>query len=364
MNKKNKVIAISGYYGFNNTGDEAVLYSILHTLNKKDKTIKPIVLSNEPLKTSNTYSVGSVNRWSIKQVVSIVMKSDVLISGGGSLLQDVTGVKSLLYYLSIIVLAKIFGKKVMIYSQGIGPLKSNIGKKLVSLVLNHVDCITVRDEASKKLLKNIGVKKSIKVTADPVLCQSFEEINLESGKKIIIRNGIQKKQQIVGISVRNWNNLKEYKKAIAKLADKLVLEGYQVLYIPFHFPDDISACRDTMRLMKEEAFILKDNISVHEMFSLIGNLNLMVGMRLHSLIMSVVMNIPVVGISYDPKIDSFLKLVSQPNAGRVETLTEEVLSKNVFKILNNIKNYKEDLSFSVDVLKVKGEETAKMTIML
>jgi polysaccharide pyruvyl transferase CsaB len=364
MHKKNKIITISGYYGFNNMGDEAVLLSILNILNKKGKNIKPIILSNEPVKTSSAYSVSSINRWSIKQVVLNILQSNVLISGGGSLIQDVTGVKSLLYYLSIIAAAKIFRKRTMIYSQGIGPLNSNFSKKMVRFVLNYVDCITVRDEASKNLLKKIGVNKDIKVTADPVLCQCSKDIDLSYGRNIIKRNGISQEQHIIGIAVRNWDDLKGYKKEIAKIADKLVLKGYQVLFVPFHFPDDISACRDTMRIMEKDAFIMKDNVSVEEMFSLIGNLELMIGMRLHSLIMSAVMNVPMVGISYDPKIDNFLKIVSQPNAGRVETLTEEVLSKNIFKILNDTEGSKEELRVMVDKLKLKAEYTADLVIKL
>jgi tripartite ATP-independent transporter DctM subunit len=60
-------------------------------------------------------------------IARAVRRCDMLISGGGSLLQDVTSSKSLHYYLAIIRFAQLLGKKVFIYSQGIGPIEKEEG---------------------------------------------------------------------------------------------------------------------------------------------------------------------------------------------------------------------------------------------
>jgi polysaccharide pyruvyl transferase CsaB len=357
MGKNNDIVAISGYYGFDNIGDEAILYSILQSLREIDKNIRPIVFSNNPEKTSKLYDVEAVNRWSIHTLSSVLFRSRLLISGGGSLLQDVTGLRSLGYYLGVVQLAKLLKNKVMFYAQGIGPINTAAGKKMLRFAANNVDLITVRDEASKELLKELQVKRPpIKVTVDPVLGLSREKIGLEKGRDILKHYGVSDTAPVVGISIRDWKELSDYKKSVAKVADNLIQQGYQVLFIPFHFPGDIAACRNTMRLMKNEAFLLKNSVTVEEMLSLVGNLEMMIGMRLHSLIMAAVMTVPMVGISYDPKVDNFLKMVFQPNAGRVETLTEEGLNKNLAKIIDNLQSVREELRDTVNKLSEKAKE--------
>ena len=153
-------IVLSGYYGFDNIGDEAVMYSIIKTLKEEigDNT-EITVLSNEPEKTASAYHVEAVNRWKYKQIIDAIKKSDVLISGGGSLLQDITGWKSVVYYLSIVVIAKLLRKKVVFYAQGIGPVNMKFNRFLIGWIANRVDYISVRDEHSKKSIKRGKTKK-------------------------------------------------------------------------------------------------------------------------------------------------------------------------------------------------------------
>ena len=86
-----KKILISGYYGFDNFGDEAILKVLLEKLKDCDVT----VLSANPRKTFDTYGVHTVYTFSIEHVLKEIAYCDVLISGGGSLLQNVTSSKSL-----------------------------------------------------------------------------------------------------------------------------------------------------------------------------------------------------------------------------------------------------------------------------
>jgi len=68
-------------------------------------------------------SIHAVSRFDGYSILKSVYQSDLLISGGGSLLQDVTSWKSMMYYLSIIGMGIFFRKKVFLYSQGIGPVR-------------------------------------------------------------------------------------------------------------------------------------------------------------------------------------------------------------------------------------------------
>ena len=328
----NKKVAISGYYGFQNIGDEAILYSMIQAFGTVGG-IEPVALSNNPDYTRKQYGIEAVDRWKFLTLMKSLKKCDQLASGGGSLLQDVTSHKSLIYYLGVVFLAKLLGKKVMFYAQGIGPINTPRGKWLMKWLANKADLITVRDEASKKLLEQLGVNKpEIRETVDAVLGIDRRQVNTRPGERILTEMGISKGDApIIGVSLREWQNQDNYKKTVAKTCDNLIEMGYKVIFIPFHFPGDIAPGQDTIKLMShgEKAILMKNRVEVEEMLGLLGSLHMVVGMRLHSLIMAAVMGVPIVGISYDPKVDSFMKQASQPLAGRAETLTEDKLWNTV-----------------------------------
>ena len=111
---------VSGYIGFDNFGDEAIAKVLVDRL-KHEGAEKITLISSNPEKTAKLYGVEACP---MLKFFDSIKNSDVLVSGGGSLLQDVTSFKSLLYYLGVIYTAIILGKKVEIYSQGIGPINS------------------------------------------------------------------------------------------------------------------------------------------------------------------------------------------------------------------------------------------------
>ena len=146
-------IVISGYYGFHNAGDEAMLLAILQALRKTFDAPSITVISGNPSDTARTFGVKAVPRFGILPILSSLFRTDLLISGGGSLLQDVTSWKSMIYYLTIIIVGVLFRKQVFLYSQGIGPVRYRIIRIILKHVLNHVDAITVRDSESKGFLQ-------------------------------------------------------------------------------------------------------------------------------------------------------------------------------------------------------------------
>ena len=117
-------IVISGYYGFNNAGDEALLTAILAALRAVEPTVDITVISGNPGNTIAKHQVKSLYRFAAVRLLRAIREADLVISGGGSLLQDVTSKRSLAYYLSVIAAAKWKRKKVMLFAQGIGPIRS------------------------------------------------------------------------------------------------------------------------------------------------------------------------------------------------------------------------------------------------
>lgn len=310
-------ILISGYYGFNNIGDESILSAVVDNLRDKLDDIEITVLSQDPASTSEKYGVKSVNRKSMRSIFNAVRKTDLLISGGGSLLQDVTSKKSVIYYLLIMWMALFCRKKVFIYSQGIGPINSNINRRLTAMTLRKAAAIVVRDEASKEFLGEIGVTKDrVVVTADPVL--RIKPAPLKIGEEILRHEGIEisQEQLTVGFAIRERKLDSDFMDELCKSIEKLVLErAAQIVLIPFHYSEDIRVIEEIERRiegkkeLENRVFSVKHKYLTNEMLSIIGNMDLLVGVRLHALIHSAIMNVPMIGISYDPKVNSFLKSV-------------------------------------------------------
>jgi len=305
-------IMISGYYGFNNTGDEAILKSMVGAFKEKIPQIKITVLSQSPLQTSQSYQVKAINRLHLIDIMRCLRDTNLFISGGGGLLQDSTGKGwSILYYLGLILAAKIVKVPVMIYAQGIGPVNKQINKKLVKWILNKVDLITVRDKPSKELLENLGVvKPSIYVNSDPVFLLKKKNINNIIDRHPFIQQLINSDNRpLIGVSVREYKgNGLESKSIFAQAADYLV-ENYQakIIFLPFKFDEDVYSSEEILSLMKNKAEVLKIKLEPEELLSVLSRLSLLVGVRLHSIIFSSIANIPFVAFNYDPKVKYFVE---------------------------------------------------------
>ncbi len=346
-------IVISGYYGYDNLGDEAILQGIIHSLRRQSNNLKITVLSARPEVTSRRYQVQAVGRNDIKAVIKEIFHSDLLISGGGSLLQDITSWRSIPYYLGLVFIAWLFGKKTVFYAQGVGPVNGRIGRFLVSLIGNRVDLITVRDEASRKLLLELGVNPDlIEVTIDPVF--SLSDRFSGKGIKLMEEAGIEIDGPLLGISVRPWNN-NDYLEKVARAADYLLeLTGGQVVIIPMHYHQDQEISRNLQEMMEKESYILSGNYTPAEMLGIFSELDFLLGVRLHSLIFAAINQVPFVAISYDPKIDSFLEVLGIRSQLDIDELDTEMM-KRVVEISWQNRQY------FADGLKEKAEQFAELT---
>lgn len=346
-------ILISGYYGFNNLGDEAILESIINNLKKTFKDVEIVVLSENPQVTSDKYHIESISRKNILAIIKAIKNCDLLISGGGSLLQDITSKRSIYYYLGIIALGVAMNKKVMIYSQGIGPIHKKINRKLTSFLLNKVNFITVRDYNSKKDLIEMGIKKeNIVVTTDPVI--SMEKIDKNIGLEILKEEcpNFDSSIPTIGFAFRGRNYTPKFRKvlidAIKELLDEL---NVNIVFIPFHYSEDIEINNDLENVFKDKVIFINKRYEAKQVLSIIENLDLLVGVRLHSLIFSAMANVPMIAISYDPKIDYFMETLGLKSLCSVEELTKEELVDSIKYMFCKQKEFRDLIEKRIQNLK-------------
>lgn len=309
-------IVISGYYGFGNIGDEAVLVSMLQGFLRRDPALEITVLSASPRLTAEFNQVKSVHRFSLLEILRELIGTDVLVSGGGSLFQDATSTASLWYYSGLILLAKLLRKKVMVFAQGFGPVRKKINRLLARLVLGRADLITLRDEDSHAELKKLGVKRPpIQVTGDPAALLEVRSKN--EGRKILGLEGIPLDNPLIGISVRSVplqpQIEKELFRVLAEKLDRFVAKHkLQPVFFLFQCPEDMGEASQVIGAMKGKSHVVFRICRPQEMLELFAHLDILIGMRLHSLIFAALNSVPMLGMSYDPKVRSFAESIEQP----------------------------------------------------
>lgn len=361
---KQDEILISGYYGFHNSGDDALLKSIIDDLKKYKESPNITVLSANPKETFKSYKVKAINRFSVFGILKHMKKADMLISGGGTLIQDRTSTKSLWYYLTIIEMAKRHGLKVMLYSNGIGPLKREANIKYTAKVLNTVDLITLRDKESEETLKKIGVTApKILLTADPALTLEVPDGTL--GKRILHEAKVPN-MRLLGISVRKWNTLpNNFEDIMAGVCDRAYDEfGLYTVFLPMQSSKDLPVSRNIASKMKRKASIIENHQSVDDMLSVVGCMDFCMGMRLHMLMYAAINSVPMIGLVYDPKVSSFMKNINQNRELNVETLTEDILYKMLAETVRDYETIKGELKKNYGGLKEKALKNAQLAVEL
>lgn len=379
-------LVISGYYGFRNSGDEAVLKSILTALEEESQrsniTIEPIVLSGDPESTTAMYGVRSVHRMKLKEVREALKESDGLISGGGSLLQDATGLKSIPYYLGVIKLAQWLRKPTFIYAQGIGPVNRKIFNPMIKSVFKSCTYVSVRDEQSADYLRGLGLQwNQIHVVPDPVMGLPLPEAKVTSGTGTVSTNGATQANQVettpgahtklpvIGISVRFWESDRKELTAIAAGLKKLCSKrAVHLRFLPFHLPIDEQASRFLMEMLGDvtskgsEISITEDLTDPQLMLEEVSKCDLVIGMRLHSLIYAASQYVPPVGISYDPKIDQFLLRLDSEPAGDTSSLDGDKLAKTVVGLLDQRSQWLKEHEDGITELKQEARVPAQQII--
>ncbi len=362
---KKKEILISGYYGFKNSGDDALLKAIIKDLKTHKESPNIVVLSANPKETEKLYRVKAINRLNLLKISKHMKNAEMLISGGGTLIQDGTSTKSLLYYLAIIKMALNRNMKVMLYSNGVGPLKREFNIDITRKLLNRVNLITLRDKDSEETLRKIGITEpEIIVTADPVF--GLDCADEESGRALLKAAGVPDGVRVLGVSVRKWSdNCRGFEEAIAKACDSICEKyGFYTVFIPMQREKDTPISESIMRRMKSKASVIGGRCSVEEMTSIFKNLDLCIGMRLHSLIYSAAEGVPLIGLAYDPKIVSFMEYTHQNLYLDVRKLDAEKLIAMADKCVTDYDSIKDELKDYCKHLKELSEKNGSLAIEL
>ena len=294
-------VVICGAYGKGNKGDNTILSAMVDQLYHIDRDLPIHVLSRDPAQTRGCAAVNSLHSFRLRKCGKLLRKSELYIRGGGTLMQDSTSTRSILYYLCSIRQAKKAGCKVMLYGCGIGPIHREKNRRRATACLNrYADVICVRDHQSLEFLRELGVDKpEIHLTADPALLAQAGDVNY------LHTCGLDPKEKYALFSLRPWEGYRE--QDFVHIVE-YVYKTHKLLPILYCMEPkrDLPVLQSLAKNLSCPYFILDADSNGKQTLSLIQRMSLVVSMRLHTLIFAAGQGIPMVGIVYDPKVSGFL----------------------------------------------------------
>lgn len=300
-------LLLSGYYGFGNVGDEALLKVIVGQLRARYSLATLDVLSATPDETAHELGITATPRWDQGAIRTAVARADVVLSGGGGLLQNATSLKSLLYYAGIIRTALRAGKRTMVFAQSIGPLDF-WGKRTVRECCKGLHAATVRDGRSRAVLAPLVPGTPIERTADPVFLYDPPQT---SGARADV---LAEAEPLVIVAVRKTAHYADGVSVLAAAVDRLAeRHGARVAFVPFGGISDAQAATLVIRKCRSKPMLVPCD-SLDEIAAAFARATLVIGVRLHALILAVRFGIPFLAVPYDPKVAGLIEDVQYPLA--------------------------------------------------
>lgn len=392
-------ITLLGSNSGRNAGDAAILAAIMGSLSDvmgPDTAFE--VPTTHPQFVDGNYSdqfrvkgisvmpwTGSIRLLGIPTFRSIARTDAVMITDG--IIFDVKLFNPLFNFLITLIFlvpwAKLLGKKVICYSVGIGPLESFWGRTFARWVGNASDLIMVRDEDSLKLFREIGVQKEIHLTADAVF--SNWGVPASEVERILLKNDLKtaaSENRLLGVNVTRYVDmwlkksekvsskesfLPSFAKVLADLKGDLGLEP--IIFITQVMDADFG--RKLSQFVADELkkrgcepaeapkVISNEVYTNHELLGVASRCRLLVGMRVHSLIIAAQSGTPVVGLVYAPKVRSFLKQLNTPEwAFELAELSPDKLKSALEEAWNQYQAIQESQQAVVIELRKRAVEAA------
>lgn len=326
-----RLISISAYDQMQSMGQDATNLALIKALQEACPDAELVILSNDPGLASSYLEVRAVNRWQPADLINCLARSDLFVSGGGGLLEEFSSRHGLLTHLGALHLAQRLRVPTMVYGQGVGPIRLASNKALTAKILERTQVLTVRDPASKSFLESIGVKRPIISTADPALGLFSEAPEKDAGEKVLRGYGWRGNGPTILVALRPWKD-EDQVHVYARAFDQLVRAGYELVFIAMDVNQDRLLSQAVGGHMEEESIFLDGRLDTRLLGQIFACADGVLGMRLHALIFGALARKPLLAISCDPKIDSFMAQVGQSRVIPIAQVTTARLAQELFTL--------------------------------
>jgi polysaccharide pyruvyl transferase CsaB len=360
-------IGISGSYGGLNVGDEAILAAILASLRQARPGDELVVFSRDAAHTRNHHDADRVvaaREASREEVAPEIEQLDLFLLGGGGILYD----SEARAYLRGVRLALECGVPTFAYAVGVGPLDDLEDRRVVRETLEQMDGVTVRDEASRLVLEDVGVERRIEVTADPALLLTAEPFD----RQWLCQQGIDPAAPLVAMSVREPGRAashldeQDYHLLLAHAADFIVHRfDAEVVFVPLE-RGDIRHAHAVIGCMiaAERGHVLKQQYRPGQLLGLMGHFDFVVGMRLHVLILAAVAGVPFLPLPYAEKVQAFVGMLGMSAPAAVDRESAGLLLAALDRLWDCRDQQRDQLREAVPVAQQRARKTTELAVAL
>lgn len=206
------------------------------------------------------------------------------------------------------------------YNVGVGPVHTAAGRHMLKSVAERMRFITVRDQDSLDLLRDVGVKNPhVRLTADAAL--NAPSWSADRVREIFTSVHIDPDEPMLGINVNRYLDtwasagrvsmgreafLKTYADALRKVGEAI---NVPIVFVTTQHHDVDLTTELMSRLPDGMRTALVDNRRYDHaaIKGALRHVSLLCGMRLHSLIMASAEGTPIVGITYQPKVAYYFR---------------------------------------------------------
>ncbi|MDA4127716.1 MAG: polysaccharide pyruvyl transferase family protein [Thaumarchaeota archaeon] len=340
-------VVIQGWYGNGNLGDEIILECMLSQIRNQFPNATFVVVSDNPTAVRRDHGVASIRRGRGRiqrfRRVFALMRADLFILGGGGLLkQPGADELSVLTWAGPLDLAQEIGVPTMTYAIGISDGLSPRAMRALGRILNGTNEVLVRDEGSAYILRTAGVSK-VRPTADPSLL--LPELHQYA------KSSLSNMHPRVSVFVNNWypnknasdqQKWERFQRSVAASLDFLIeSRSASIKFVPMRIEDpgddDRITAHDLQELMThgETVEIAERVPSSQELLDLVAGSDLVIGMRLHSIITAAALGVPALALDYDSKVRRFSDAIGasdwvvgmdEPTPNAIESLEAKALA--------------------------------------
>ena len=184
------------------------------------------------------------------------------------------------------------------------------------------------------------VKAPITVAIDPVLGIKPKEMVMSK-----VREKIQE-DKTVGVYVRPWKNMEQIADELAPVLDHMGELGYSVYMIPMYYSEDMEAAEMVASKVKVPVKVIDRELTIDEAVAYTAEFDMIIGMRLHSLIMAGAVGTPMIALSYDPKVRGFIKEMKLSYCIDTENIDRNDLITMVDELTNQLEIERANVSQS------------------
>lgn len=339
-------LLLAGYLGSGNLGDDAVMLGFAHVAGGHGFDIS--VLSGNPDETDRLYGFPAYPRRDLKRIEEAISRCDAVVFPGGSIFQDVTSVRSVIYYHRIVSMAKKAGKRVFLVGQGVGPLKKFVGKRMAGAAFRMADGIAVRDPQSVETLKSLGVNRPIRVTADSAFLMPRQAFDTEEAA-FAVGN-----MRTVGIAPRPLDKRADIAGLFGDFCRLLYQSGTMPVLIEMDRNEDGELLAEIAKRQGGKVPDMRKIPTPMTVQARMARMDGVVAMRLHAGILAASAGVPPLMVSYDPKVTAFAKLLGTGSALGLEN------GLTATRLLEAFLQHTKDRDRNLKILERKREELIRL----